>query len=156
MVGKQIGVAVVALAAVMYLGYSIWSNHNRKSKRKAGIIEYYEKTQCSEEIYCDNCGETTDGLNISRNGVLKYQDCPKCGETRGLSYIYYFCQIPECSEQLIRVRGTVSVRGPDGLRWVSGDPTTCPQCGQADGASPDYVTLRYAEEIAKRTNQEFP
>ena len=150
--GMRIAVLILGIAAVAYLGHSLWSRQHKEKSEKQFKKEWLEN-QASQEIFCDSCGETTTGLTLSRNEACLYKQCPECGEKTGRPVVYYMCMDPECNRQLIKVRNTVLKEG-----GVSspGDPIICPSCGRRQNVTPTFLNLKSAAKYAKETDQEFP
>lgn len=144
-------VVVLGLIAAVYLIYSQWQRAQRAHSHEQFKKRWAEK-QCSQEIVCDHCGESTIGLVLNRAQAGIYQTCPECGTEAGRPVVYYMCQNPGCNRRLVKVRNSVwTDEGPS-----AGDPVVCPSCGDVRGITPLFLDLKSAQKTAKETDQEFP
>ncbi len=148
---KNFVVLVLVVGAIVAIVVTV-VNERKKARSQIDIKEAFEEGQVSQEIYCDNCRETTTGLVIKRAFSQRYQDCPACGQKKGRPIVYYYCQNPGCNKALIKVRNVVVEDG----RVLSGDRGVCPICGREDMVTPMELDLSSVRKIAQETDQEFP
>jgi hypothetical protein len=148
---KNFVVLVLVVGAIVAIVVTV-VNQTKKARSHINIKETFEEGQVCQEIYCDNCRETSTGLSIKRAFAQQYQDCPACGQKKGRPIVYYYCQDPECDKALIRIKNVVVEEG----RVLAGDRGVCPICGREDMITPMELDLSSVRKIAQDTDQDFP
>lgn len=112
----------------------------------------WAQSQCSQEILCDTCGESTTGLVLSRADAGRFHVCPACGAKTGRPVVYFMCQDPDCNRQLVKVAASVwTADGPS-----PGESGVCPSCGSGMRLTPVFLNFTSAQKVADETGQDFP
>jgi hypothetical protein len=148
---KNIIALVLVVVAIVLVAYTV-TKEVKRSRGKFVPKELFEEGVVSQEIVCENCGETTTGVPIKRAQCQRYQMCPKCHQEKARAVVYFMCTNPQCNKALVRGLSDIV----EGRKVVRQDPLRCPVCGRQDTITPIELDLSAAQEIAKETGQEFP
>jgi len=151
------GLSALLILVVFAAGGYVVYQQVQKFRAKQNLAQSQREWKAraySQEIVCDNCGEITTGLSLSRNEASRFQECPKCHQMTGRPIVYYKCMNPACNGHLIKVRASVTIG--DTAEMSQGDRIECDLCGSNRSVSPDAIDLENAKKKAKETGQEFP